>query len=138
MGASLPLEMIVLAKAIAHWLSVSLPLALMAPFLGMLLNIDMAAMLVLGMAMALGSLSLSLLASIGGAITAGLRRGGLLVALLVMPLYVPVLIFGLSTTLAQNGPNGAGSSLIVLLALTLISLAIQPFAAAAALRAYLK
>ncbi len=137
-GANLPLELTVLAKALAHWISVSLPLALMAPFLGILINIDMSALAVLWMAMTLGSLALSLLASIGGAITAGLRRGGLLVALLVMPLYVPVLIFGLSATLAQNGPSGAGNSLIVLLALTMISLAIQPFAAAAALRAYLK
>ena len=137
-GANLPLELTVLAKALAHWISVSLPLAIMAPLLGILLNMDTSAMAVLWMAMTLGSLALSLLASIGGAITAGLRRGGLLVALLVMPLYVPVLIFGLSATLAQNGPSGAGNSLIVLLALTMISLAIQPFAAAAALRAYLK
>ncbi len=137
-GADLPLELTVLAKALAHWLSVSLPLALMAPCLGMLININVSALAVLWMAMALGSLALSLLASIGGAITAGLRRGGLLVALLVMPLYVPVLIFGLSATQAQNGPSGAGNSLVVLLALTLISLAVQPFAAAAALRAYLK
>jgi heme exporter protein B len=137
-GAELPLELTVLAKALAHWLSVSLPLALMAPCLGILINIDMAAMAVLWMAMALGSLALSLLASIGGAITAGLRRGGLLVALLVMPLYVPVLIFGVSANLGQSGPAGSASSLIVLSALTLISLALQPFAAAAALRAYLK
>ena len=137
-GADLPLELTVLAMALAHWLSVSLPLALMAPCLGILINIDMSAMAVLWMAMVLGSLALSLLASIGGAITAGLRRGGLLVALLVMPLYVPVLIFGLSATLAQNGPASAAKSLVVLSALTLISLAVQPFAAAAALRAYLK
>lgn len=137
-GASLPLELSVLAKALTHWIVVGLPLAIMAPFLGILINIDVARLPVLLAAMGLGSLALSMLASIGGAVTAGLRRGGLLVALLILPLYVPVLIFGLSATLSETGPGGSGSSLVVLAAVALLSLAVQPLAAAAALRAYLR
>jgi heme exporter protein B len=137
-GIALPLEFITLAKAIAHWLSVGLPLAIIAPLLGILINIDVSAIPLLMLAMLLGSLSLSLLASIGGAITAGLRRGGLLVALLILPLYVPVLIFGLSVTLAETGPSSSLNSLLVLAAMTLIALVIQPWASAAALRAYFR
>ena len=88
--------------------------------------------------MVLGSLALSMLTSIAGAVTAGLKRGGLLAALLVLPLDVPVLIFGLSVSTLSTGPASGGSPLLVLLAITLISLAIQPLAAAAALRAYLR
>jgi heme exporter protein B len=138
MGVTLPLELVTLAKALAHWLSVSLPLAVLAPLLGILINIDAAEIPLLMLAMALGSLALSLLAAVGGAVAAGLRRGGLLVALLILPLYVPVLVFGLSATLAQTGPSGASSSLLVLAAITLITLVLQPWASAAALRAYLK
>jgi heme exporter protein B len=88
--------------------------------------------------MALGSLALSMLTSIAGAVTAGLKRGGLLAALLVLPLDVPVLIFGLSVSTLSASPASSGRPLLVLLAITLISLAIQPLAAAAALRAYLR
>ena len=137
-GIDLPLELVTLAKALAHWLSVGLPLAIIAPLLGILINIETTVIPLLMLAMILGSLSLSLLASIGGAITAGLRRGGLLVALLILPLYVPVLVFGLSATLSETGPSGSASSLIVLAAITLVSLVVQPWGAAAALRAYLR
>ena len=138
LSASLPLELTVLAKGLAHWLSVGLPLAIIAPLLGLLINIESASIPMTMLSMIAGSLALSMLASIGGAVTAGLRRGGLLVALLILPLYVPVLIFGLSATLVETGPSGATNSLLVLLAITLISVAIQPLAAAAALRAYLR
>ena len=137
-GIHLPLELVCLAKALAHWVSVGLPLAIMAPLFGILININTGAIPLLMLAMVLGSLALSLLASIGGAITAGLRRGGLLVALLILPLYVPVLVFGLSATLAESGPSGSGGSLIVLTAITLVSIVLQPWGAAAALRAYLR
>jgi heme exporter protein B len=137
-GLSLPAELMVLAKALAHWLSVGLPLALTAPLLAVLLNIDVATIPVLMLAMVLGSLSLSLLAAVGGAITAGLRRGGLLVSLLILPLYVPVLVFGVSASTAATGPEGSSSSLLVLVAITLMCLVVQPWASAAALRAYLK
>ena len=138
LSASLPLELTVLAKGLAHWLSVGLPLAIIAPLLGLLINIESASIPMTMLSMIAGSLALSMLASIGGAVTAGLRRGGLLVALLILPLYVPVLIFGLSATLVETGPSGATNSLLVLLAITLISVAIQPLAAAAELRAYLR
>jgi heme exporter protein B len=138
MGISLPLELVVLAKALAHWLSVSLPLAILAPLLGILINIDTSDIVMVMLAMVLGSLALSMLAAIGGAITAGLRRAGLLVALLILPLYVPVLVFGVSATLVKAGPSGSGGSLLVLLAVTLVSLVVSPWGAAAALKAYLK
>jgi heme exporter protein B len=137
-GVSLPLELVTLAKALAHWLSVGLPLAIMAPLLGILINIETSSIPVLMLAMVLGSLALSLLAAIGGAMTAGLRRGGLLVALLILPLYVPVLIFGVSATLVSSGPTNSTGSLLMLTAVTLVSLVIQPWGSAAALRAYLR
>jgi heme exporter protein B len=138
MTIDLPLELVSLAKALAHWLAVGLPLAIVAPLLGILLNIDTPAIPVLMVAMVMGSLALSLLAAIGGAVTAGLRRGGLLVSLLILPLYVPVLVFGLSATTTATGPAGSSSSLLVLTAIVLVSLVLQPWASAAALRAYLK
>ena len=134
-----PFEMVALAKAIAHWLSTSLPLAIAAPMLGFLVNLDPQAILPLALAMIIGSVALSLLASIGAAVTVGLRRGGLLVSLLVLPLYVPVLIFGISASQASTaGPDIATPSLLILVALALVSLVLSPLAAAAALRSYLK
>jgi heme exporter protein B len=135
---TLPLELVVLAKAIAHWLGVGLPLAVMTPSLGILLNIETTGIALLFASMVLGSLALSLLAAIGGSITAGLRRGGLLVSLLILPLYVPVLVFGLSVSAIASGPTSSSSALLVLAAITLICLVVQPWASAAALRAYLK
>jgi heme exporter protein B len=134
-----PFELVVLAKAVAHWLSTSLPLAIAAPLLGFLINLEPAAIFPLALAMGVGSVALSLLASIGAAVTVGLRRGGLLVSLLVLPLYVPVLIFGVSASAAPGaGPDIATASLLILAALALASLVLSPLAAAAALRAYLK
>jgi heme exporter protein B len=134
----LPFELITFAKAIAHWLTVSLPLAVITPPLGLLLNLDANQIPVLWSAMITGSLALSMLASIGGSVTAGLRRGGLLVSLLILPLYVPVLIFGVAASTSSLGPNSSGPALVVLSALTLISLVVAPFACAAALKAYLR
>jgi len=133
-----PFELIVLTKALAHWLSVSLPLAIMAPPLGLMLNIDVAQLPMLWTAMITGSLALSLLASLGGAIAAGLRRGGLLIAILVLPLYVPVLIFGIASTTLMMGPQSSWPALLILLAITLLCLLVTPIASAAALRAYLR
>ena len=134
--APLPLELVALAKAMTHWLSTSLPLAIAAPLLGFLINLEPQAILPLFLAMGLGSVTLSLLAAVGAAVTVGLRRGGLLISLLVLPLYVPVLIFGMSA--AGGGPDLATASLLILLALALASLVLAPLAAAAALRSYLK
>ena len=134
-----PFELVALAKALAHWLSTSLPLAIAAPLLGFLINLQPAAIWPLALAMVAGSIALSFLASIGAAVTVGLRRGGLLVSVLVLPLYVPVLIFGVSASAAQTaGPDIATPSLLILLALALASLVLSPLAAAAALRSYLK
>jgi heme exporter protein B len=133
-----PFEMVALAKAIAHWLSTSLPLAIAAPVLGFLVNLEPAAILPLCIAMVLGSVALSLLAAIGAAVTVGLRRGGLLVSILVLPLYVPVMIFGLSASQPGAAPGLTTASLLILAAITLVSLVISPLASAAALRSYLK
>ncbi len=135
----LPFELVALAKAVAHWLSTSLPLAVAAPLLGFLVNLEPAAIFPLALAMVLGSAALSLLAAIGAAVTVGLRRGGLLVSLLVLPLYVPVLIFGMSASQgAMAGQGVATSALLILVALTLVALVVSPLASAAALRSYLK
>jgi heme exporter protein B len=130
-----PLELVALAKAFAHWLSTALPLALAAPLLGFLINLEPAAIAPLLLAMAVGSISMSLLASLGAAVTVGLRRGGLIVSLLILPLYVPVLIFGVS---AVSYADLRVPSLLILIALALASLILAPVACAAALRAYLR
>ncbi len=133
-----PFELITLTKTLAHWLTVSLPLAIIAPPLGLMLNLNIDSLPILWLAMITGSLALSLLASLGGAITAGLRRGGLLVSILILPLYIPVLIFGISATTMMMGPQSAFLSLLILLAITLLCLVIAPLACAAALRAYMR
>jgi heme exporter protein B len=128
-------ELVCLAKALAHWFTVGLPLAIIAPLLGIMVNIETQLIAKLMLAMVIGALALSMLAAIGGAVTAGLRRGGLLVALLILPLYVPVLVFGQSVTAAEQG---SAAALLVLAAVALIAVAVQPVASAAALRAYLR
>ena len=133
-----PFEMVALAKSVAHWLSTSLPLAVAAPLLGFLVNLEPAAILPLAVAMVVGSIALSLIASIGAAVTVGLRRGGLLVSILVLPLYVPVLIFGLSASQHNAAPGLTAASLLILAAIALVSLVVSPLASAAALRSYLK
>ncbi len=133
------LEIITLAKAFAHWLSAGLPLAIAAPVLGFLLNLDPGLIIPIGTSMIIGSLALSLLASLGAAATVGLRRGGLLVSLLILPLYVPALIFGVSASSAsQAGPDITTPSLLILIAIVLVACVTVPLAAAAALRAYLR
>ena len=133
-----PFELVALAKAAAHWLSTSLPLAIAAPLLGFLVNLEPQAILPLAAAMVLGSAALSLLAAVGAAVTVGLRRGGLLVSILVLPLYVPVMIFGLSASQPGAAPGLTTASLLILGAITLVSLVVSPLASAAALRSYLK
>jgi len=135
----LPLELVALAKALAHWLTAGLPLALLAPALGFLLNLDAALTPRLWLAMTTGSLALSLLAAMGAAITVGLRKGGLLISLLILPLYIPLLIFGMSTsTGGAGGPDITWPSYLILLAIVLLALVVSPIASAAALRAHLR
>ena len=131
----LPLELVAAAKALAHALTTGLPLVLITPVLGLLLNLDIAAYPVLLASMLAGVPAISFLGSIGAALTLKTRRGGLLLALLVLPLYVPTLIFGISAvSTAVSGPQGASSSFLILSAISLISLVLGPFASAAALR----
>jgi heme exporter protein B len=135
---NMPFELITLAKALAHWITVSLPLAILTPPLALLLSINVSQLPILFVSMVAGSLALSMLASIGGAVTAGLRRGGLLVSLLILPLYVPVLIFGVAASTSDMAPSSSTPALIVLCAITLMSLIVAPWACAVALKAYLR
>ena len=131
----LPLELVAAAKCLAHWLTTGIPLALMAPLLGLLLNLDVKAFAVLTATMLVGTPAISFMGGVGAALTLGVRRGGLLLALLVLPLYVPTLIFGVSAVSAYLGaPGGFWASFLILCALTLASMVLAPLAAAAALR----
>lgn len=131
----LPLQMVVIAKMLAHWVTTGLPLVIAAPVLGILLNLDPAAFLPLTLTMLVGTPALNFLGAIGAAITLGVRRGGLLVSLMVMPLYVPVLIFGVGAVNSVIvGPAPFGPPFMMLIALTLISAVLSPVAAAAAIR----
>ena len=135
--AAVPLEGVVAAKGIAHWLSTALPLTLLAPFLGLMLNLDFALYLPLMTTMLVGTPAISFIGTIGAALTLRSRRGSLLIALLVLPLYVPTLIFGIGAIASLLGPGGAEASLMILGALSLGALVLGPIAAAAALRAQL-
>ena len=130
----LPLELVVVAKALAHWISTGIPLVLLAPVLGILLNLDVTATPALVAAMLIGTPAISFLGAIGAALTLKARRGGPLLALLVLPLYVPTLIFGMSALGAATSPAAFQSSILILAAISLISLVMAPIAAAAALR----
>ena len=129
-----PLSVLVLAKVLAHWLVTGLPLILAAPLLGVLLHLPGAAMTTLLASLALGTPVMSLLGAIGLALTVGLRRGGMLLSLLVLPLYVPILIFGASAVSAAATGLPATGQLAFLGALLALSLSLTPLAAAAALR----
>jgi heme exporter protein B len=132
----LPLEAVVAAKALAHWLTTAVPLALAAPVLGLLLNLDLAAAPALAVTLFAGTPAVSFLGAAGAALTLRARRGGLLIAMLVLPLYLPTLIFGISGVAAIVTPPGSfGASLAILAAISLASLVAGPIAAAAAIRA---
>lgn len=136
--APLPLEATCLIKALAHWLTTGLPLTLCAPILGVLLNLAPSAMSTLTLSLLLGTPALSLIGAFGAALTVGVRRGGLLMSLLVLPLYVPTLIFGAEATRRAAEGMPSHSALAFLGAITLLSLAGLPFAAAAAIRVTLR
>ena len=130
-----PLELVVAAKGLAHWLTTGLPLVVAAPLIGLLLNLDGAAQAGLVLTLLVGTPALTFIGLIGAAIAVALRRGGLLLAVLVLPLTVPVLIFGVgAANAAIVGAAPFGTPFTVLCALTLASLVVGPFAAAAALR----
>jgi heme exporter protein B len=130
-----PLELAVAAKALAHWLTTGLPLVIATPFLGLFLNLDATATGAVALTLLVGTPALTFIGLIGAALSVALRRGGLLLAVLVMPLTIPVLIFGIAASNAAIvGPLSFGTPFTILCALTLSSLVIGPFAAAAALR----
>ena len=130
----LPLELAILGKVAAHWLTTGLPLIAAAPLLALLFNMDFAGLGVLLLAMLLGTPVLSLIGAVGAALTLGARRGGVLIPLLVLPLYVPALIFGVGATEAALADLSARANLLFLGALLLVMLLVTPLAAAAALR----
>ena len=133
--ARVPLELAVSAKALAHWLTTGLPLVIAAPLLGLLLNLDPKATGAVAVTLLAGTPALTFIGLIGAALTVALRRGGLLLAALILPLTVPVLIFGVAASNAAIvGPVPFGTPFSILCALTLISLVIGPVAAAIALR----
>jgi len=133
--ARVPLELAVAAKALAHWLTTGLPLVIAAPLLGLLLNLDPKATGTIAVTLLAGTPALTFIGLIGAALTVALRRGGLLLAILVLPLTVPILIFGVAASNAAIvGPVPFGTPFTILCALTLISVVIGPFAAAIALR----
>ncbi|MGR2738182.1 heme exporter protein CcmB [Billgrantia sp. Q4P2] len=129
-----PLALLALAKVAVHWLLTGLPLALMAPVLGIMLALPAGSYLVLAISLALGSASLSLIGAIGAALTVGLSRGGVLLSLLVLPLYIPVLIFGAGAVQAAIFGDGVLAHLAILGALLALALIFAPLAIAASLR----
>lgn len=136
--APLPMEGIVSVKALAHWLTTGLPLVLAAPVLGVLLNLATPGYFWVFVSLALGTPALSVIGTFGAALTVGLKRGGLLMSLLVLPLYVPTLIFG--AEVARRGAGGleVQSPLLMLAGISFGAAALLPFASAAVLRINLR
>lgn len=132
------LSLLVLGKALAHWLVTGVPLVLMAPVLGIQYDLPAEALFVLTVALLLGTPVLSLIGAIGAALTLGLRGGGVLVSLLVLPLYIPVLIFGAGAVEANMAGVGFDAHLSLIGAFLLVSLVFAPWAAAASLRVSLE
>lgn len=130
-----PLELIVTIKCIAHWVATCLPLVVAAPFFGLMLAMDATALAGTTATLLVGTPALTFLGAIGAALTATMRRGGLLSAILILPLAIPVLIFGVSASAAASGGTiPFATPLLVLAGMSLAAIALAPFAAAAALR----
>jgi heme exporter protein B len=130
-----PLELVCAAKAFAHWLAVGVPLIVATPVLGILLNLEPPAMFAVALTLLAGTPALTLIGMIGAALAVTMRRGGLLLAVLVLPLSIPVLIFGVAASNAAiAAPGSFGTPFSILCALSLVALAVGPFAAAASLR----
>ena len=132
--SSLPVELAVLAKCAAHWVATGLPLALISPFLALLVDLDQGAILVLSSSLLIGTPALSLIGSVAAALSLGARRQGAVLSILVLPLYVPPLVFGAGAVEASVAGAGGRAYLLILAALSLAALAFCPWASAAALR----
>jgi heme exporter protein B len=129
-----PVFLLVLGKVSAHWLVTGLPLVVMSPILGLQYDLSLDALWTLVLTLLLGTPVLSLVGAIGAALTLGLRGGGVLIALLVLPLYIPVLIFGAGAVEAQSSGLGGEGHLSLLAAFGVLSLFFAPLATAAALK----
>jgi heme exporter protein B len=128
------LELVVLAKVAAHWLTTGLPLMVAAPLLAVLLDMNTRGFVVLVAALGLGTPAMSLIGGVGAALILGARRGGVLLSLLVLPLYIPVLIFGVAAVDAALGGFSARPHLMILGGLLIGAVALCPWAGAAAMR----
>ncbi|MCZ6813809.1 MAG: heme exporter protein CcmB [Alphaproteobacteria bacterium] len=132
--SEIPLELVVLAKAAAHWITTGLPLIAAAPALALVLNMNGAGLAHLVLSLLLGTPTLTLIGTIGAALTLGARRGGVLISLLVLPLYIPVLIFGVAVVTTAIDGMDASVPIMALGGFLLGALALAPLASAAALR----
>jgi len=131
----IPMEGVVAIKALAHWITTGLPLTLLSPLMGLLLNLSPERYVWLLAALAIGTPALSIIGAFGAALTVGVKRGGLLMSLLVLPLYMPTLIFG--AEVVRRGAQTA-TPVLLLAGITLGAVALLPFAAAAAIRVNLR
>ena len=136
--APLPMEALVSVKALAHWLTTGVPLVLAAPLFGLLMSLPEEGYKPLILSLFLGTPALSVIGTFGAALTVGIKRGGLLLSLLVLPLYVPTLIFG--TEAARRGAQGLDIStpVLMLAGITCGAIALLPFASAAVIRVNLR
>lgn len=135
MMAGRPLELVILIKCLAHWIATGLPLVVAAPLLAIFLNLDPVSMGAVTLTLLVGTPALTLIGAIGASLTVSLRRGGLLLAVLVIPLAIPVLIFGVSSAdAAIHDPVPFLTPFLIMCALTLIAAVVGPIASAAALR----
>jgi len=129
-----PLAVLIAGKIAAHWLLCGLPLVLLAPLLGLQFGLDMQTLGILGLSLLLGTPLLSLIGAMGAALTLGVRGGGVLLALLILPLYIPALIFGAGAVEAQSAGLGVEGHLSLLAALLALAVFFAPWATTAALR----
>jgi heme exporter protein B len=136
--APIPLEGVVAVKALAHWIVTGLPLTIVAPVLGVLLNLPVAGYGWLVLSLLLGTPALSVIGAFGASLVVGVKRGGLLLSLLVLPLYVPTLIFGAEVVKRGAAGQGVATPVLMLAGITLAGAALLPFAAAAAIRINLR
>jgi heme exporter protein B len=134
-NSALPLELVVLVKCAAHWAASALPLIVVSPLFGLMLAMDPDPLALVALTLLAGTPALTMIGAIGAALTVSLRRGGLLMAVLVLPLAIPVLIFGVSAaSSASGGVSRFATPFLMLCAMSLFAIAAAPFAAAAALR----
>lgn len=129
-----PVFYVVISKVLVHWLTTGVPIVILSPLLGLMLNLPTAGFVALITSLALGTLTMSLIGAVGAALTVSLRKGGLLLSLIIMPLYIPVLIFGANTVQTAIAGHNVGMQLAVLGFFSAIAIITAPFAAAGALR----